>query len=1304
MTDQPNGAGAAGPARPWSERQRASLRALRRALRDRAQREADVARAYRERSQATEHEFNAARQHLEEVLAAAQAEALGWIEDGGRQLQERFDGIRQTVQNEHGQQKSRILAEYGRDKQKLLTETQEARWTTNAQFEADRKVARDLLVDRQRSSKAMVATIGRQRKEAHELCKRWRFVGPLMPAETVKVPGQADPWQALQQCAEQAEFDLAALHALRAPNWLRGVRPWLFVAALWLILSLPGVLLGLFLDSVWFLWPLATTTLVPLLGWDVVRRARRRASDQAIALYDALGRAVSNARALLIVCLTQARDAYREKRRQSSERTRALLAGIAASAKQKVTELRSIRDQQLRSLNEQLRNRLTQVERQRVVERRALETNSGQAQSQAQSRHEDELKQARQRLIKAREESNRLHAEEWTGLLRDWKAACESFVRVNGEITTACERCFPAWSADLRPATEVPLGLPFGAFKFDPAALPGGQPKDKQLPPLDVARLRFPALLPFPERASLLIRASGAEKAAALKALQALLLRCWLALPPGKVRATVIDPVGRGENFAAFMHLADHDENLIGGRIWTEPAHIEQRLTDLTGHVENVLQKYLRNEYQSLAEYNVRAGEVAEPFRYLVVADFPVNFSDDAARRLLSLAAAGARCGVYTFIVHDPTQPLPHGFTTDDLERACTLVTWQKDRFVWEDDDYRDLPLSLAVPPDADRCTALLGQVGEEAKRASRVEVPFDHLVPPREQWWTTESRDGVVVPIGRAGARAPQLLQLGQGTAQHALIAGKTGSGKSTLLHVLVTQVALRYSPSEVELYLIDFKKGVEFKSYATYALPHARVVAVESEREFGLSVLQRLDAELSRRGELFRAQGVTDLSDYRAAADRARAAGTPLPAMPRVLLVVDEFQEFFVEDDKLAQDASLLMDRLVRQGRAFGVHVILGSQTLGGAYSLARSTIDQMAVRIALQCSEADAHLILSRENTEARLLSRPGEAIYNAAHGLLEGNHLFQVVWLADARRDELLRQVRDLGQQREQVSAPIVFEGSAPADLTGSAPLRRLLQEPPTSAMPWQALLGDAVAIKEPTSAVFRRQSGANLLLLGQHEETAFGLTAASLISLAARVDSTNGESPLTLVVASSPGPAGEAFIPALTEALPLRLAAPRELPPMLAQLVEEVDRRMNSPAGPPLFLCLFGLQRLRDLRRPEDDFGLSRREEKASPYRQFMHILKEGPPVGVHTLLWCDTLTNLQRSLDRQALREFDQRVLMQMSAADSSTIIDTPLASRLGPHRAYFWSEDQGRLEKFRPYALPALDWLRQLRRALMTT
>src|SRR5262249_18539821 len=147
-----------------------------------------------------------------------------------------------------------------------------------------------------------------------------------------------------------------------------------------------------------------------------------------------------------------------------------------------------------------------------------------------------------------------------------------------------------------------------------------------------------------------------------------------------------------------------------------------------------------------------------------------------------------------------------------------------------------------------------------------------------------------------------------------------------------------------------------------------------------------------------------VQDLHSYRGSNGKL--------ATPRILLIVDEFQEFFVEDDKISQDAAQLLDRLVRQGRAFGLHVLLGSQTLGGAYTLARSTIDQMAVRIALECSEADAQLILSDGNSAARLLSRPGEAIYNDANGLVEGNNPFQVVWLPEQRREQLLDEIRAL----------------------------------------------------------------------------------------------------------------------------------------------------------------------------------------------------------------------------------------------------------------------------------------------------
>jgi hypothetical protein len=532
-------------------------------------------------------------------------------------------------------------------------------------------------------------------------------------------------------------------------------------------------------------------------------------------------------------------------------------------------------------------------------------------------------------------------------------------------------------------------------------------------------------------------------------------------------------------------------------------------------------------------------------------------------------------------------------------------------------------------------------------------------------------------------------------------LIAGKTGSGKSTLLNALVTNLAAHYSPDQLHFYLIDFKKGVEFKAYATHRLPHARVIAIESEREFGLSVLERLDVELKRRGDLFRARGVQDLPGYRNA--------SPASPLPRILLVIDEFQEFFTSDDKISHDASLLLDRLVRQGRAFGIHVLLGSQTLAGAYSLARSTIGQMAVRIALQCSESDAHLILSEDNTAARLLNRPGEAIYNDANGLLEGNHPFQVVWLPDHQREAYLRQVAELARQRQtDAPAPTVFEGNVAADPAANEHLREIFRGTAPAARPLlpRAWLGAAVAIKEPTSVHFRRLSGSNLLIIGQQEELALGMLANCLLALAAQVR--RAEQPLAgfvILDGTQPDSPSAGFWTRLARDLGLdaRVAPPKAAAQAIGDLAAEVDRRLagGDETPEPIFVVIHNLSRLRDLKRA-NDFGLSFDDRgSASAEKQLATILREGPAVGVHTLVWCDSYGNLSRWLERQSLRDFDLRVLLQMSAADSSQLMDSPAASRLGSHLAFYYSEEQGRAEKFRPYAAPSADWLAWVKQQL---
>src|SRR5205814_2251 len=87
-------------------------------------------------------------------------------------------------------------------------------------------------------------------------------------------------------------------------------------------------------------------------------------------------------------------------------------------------------------------------------------------------------------------------------------------------------------------------------------------------------------------------------------------------------------------------------------------------------------------EFESIEDYNQHAGEVAEPYRILVVANFPAGFSERAAQRLVSIIASGPRCGVHTLISLDSRQPLPRGFDLELVTAAATVLEWDGKGFV----------------------------------------------------------------------------------------------------------------------------------------------------------------------------------------------------------------------------------------------------------------------------------------------------------------------------------------------------------------------------------------------------------------------------------------------------------------------------------------------------------------------------------------------------------------------------------------------------------------------------------------------
>src|SRR5439155_13724334 len=147
---------------------------------------------------------------------------------------------------------------------------------------------------------------------------------------------------------------------------------------------------------------------------------------------------------------------------------------------------------------------------------------------------------------------------------------------------------------------------------------------------------------------------------------------------------------------------------------------------------------------------------------------------------------------------------------------------------------------------------------------------------------------------------------------------------------------------------------------------------------------------------------------------------------------------------------------------------------------------------------------------------------------------------------------------------------------PADITKNRRFLAALASKEISNQPSKAWLGDPVAIKDPTAFTFRRQAGANVLIIGQQEESAMALMASSIQSLAA-------QSPAARFVVLDGAPADSPLakvIPRVRDALPneVKIIEYRATEDAIADLAGELDRRQSTGGAnpPPVFVFIYGL--------------------------------------------------------------------------------------------------------------------------------
>ena len=373
--------------------------------------------------------------------------------------------------------------------------------------------------------------------------------------------------------------------------------------------------------------------------------------------------------------------------------------------------------------------RLNRIERERAARLAQLKADAGVRKAQFTDAHTAEIAD-----LTATEDA------QWAALQAEWTREIAALYAAIDGMTAATDAAFPDWTPALvenwKPPAHFTPATKFADLRANLVQRHDANPKDiARLALPGSPRVSIPLSLTFPDRASLLFETQESGGTAVIGALENIILRLLSTTPPGKLAFTIIDPVGLGQNFAGLMHLGDYEESLINRRIWTQRDQIEERLAELAEHAEKVIQMYLRNEYATITEYNEQAGSIAEKYHFLVIADFPANFSETSVKRLQSVAASGPRCGIFTLIHWDQRQPAPDGFVADELRKNSICIRREGEQFILHKKQLEaGGTLVLDPPPEPGLAVELVHKIGKASIDSNRVEVPFTQIAPAPEE------------------------------------------------------------------------------------------------------------------------------------------------------------------------------------------------------------------------------------------------------------------------------------------------------------------------------------------------------------------------------------------------------------------------------------------------------------------------------------------------------------------------------------------------------------------------------------------
>lgn len=653
----------------------------------------------------------------------------------------------------------------------------------------------------------------------------------------------------------------------------------------------------------------------------------------------------------------------------------------------------------------------------------------------------------------------------------------------------------------------------------------------------------------------------------ALELMRSILADIVDQVPVQHLRLSIFDP-NVTSALADFGHLAQARPESVPPPI-TEAFELRQRLSEIFAHVHTTASVLKRADARSLSEYWRTLDTPEGEYHVLVLLDFPHGLDRETANQLAKFSHVATKGALLIAL-----RPLDIELDEDIAAADAQILTGCEHLIVHSNSlELSSHPAShrfqtyISYDSDDVRATVDRAVAAANDSRGPTVELK-SVLETSGAQFWQSSAAEGLETAIGRA---QNDLLSVRFRSASPAmtnmLVGGAVGQGKSNLLLDIIYGLTYSYPPEELELYLLDFKEGLEFKRFGPDAegnnwLPHASLIALDTNQAYGLMVLHHIEQQLAERNRLFKDAGAHSYDEYRRLGH----------SLPRLLIIVDEFQMMFTGDDDIAEQAADLLANLARLGRAAGIHLILASQTLSGIRAIAsreQSIFGQFAARLSLKNKASESETILSTGNKAAAELTYRGEVVLNENYGEDTAHNRRGISAYADPDFVAPLQKRQWQAAEGRLRRRPFVFNPHAYASFDRHGTLALASDDPDDIVLD----LGRQLSVEE-RSASFTMRDDENqaLAIIGNAGGETAGVFAAAVRSLyLARPQD-------RIIVVNADSAARPAWLDGL-----------EDYEPALAAKVEYIDRQQaeefvaeSLPTLDNATVVILGLQKLRKL--------------------------------------------------------------------------------------------------------------------------